>query len=103
MEPTRPPDGRLNQMIHAYPNRRESVQEGQRVVGCRGGSQYVEGVLGSLVPLFLGFGFLGFLVVGFLVCWFLGFEVVWFIGCCLLGFEVSRLYQTSIYVCFVLF
>ena len=42
--------------------------------GCRGGSRYVEGVLGFLVSWFLGL----------LVSWFLSSLVVWF-----LAFEVS--------------
>ena len=52
------------------------------VVGCRGWSRYVEGVL-------------GFLVSCFLVSWFLGFEVVWFLGFRFLGSKVSRIYHSS--------
>ena len=69
----------------------------KRVVGCRGGSQYVEGCRGfpylksvlaswfrgSLVSCFLVFGFFGLLFVGFLVycfCQFLDFLVYFFIS-----------------------
>ena len=53
----------------------------KRVVGCTGGSRYVEGCWGFPYLRKL----IGFLVVGFLVSWFLGFVVCWF-----LGFLVSR-------------
>ena len=72
----------------------------EKVVGCRGGSRYVEGFLvscflGFSVSLSLGFEVSRFLMfVGFLVSWFLGFcfvfKIVGFIG-----FEVSKSYQFS--------
>ena len=63
----------------------------KRVVGCKGGSRYVEGCWG-LLYLKMEKCF-GFLVLGFLVSCFL---VYWFIG-----FKVSKIYQISI-SCFLI-
>ena len=82
-----------------------------RVVVCRGGSRYVEGVLGFLVFgfWFLGVeGVIGFLVFGF---WFLGFLVSWslsflvskFYGFVAFGFLVSKFQGLTKQTHFVLF
>ena len=54
----------------------------KRVVGCRGGSRYVEGIGGS-VSWFVGFlasWLLGFWFLGFLGSWFQIVEVSRFLG-----------------------
>ena len=48
------------------------------VVGCRGGSRYVEGCWGF--PFVKIKTFLGFSGSWFLVSWFIGFKVSWFLG-----------------------
>ena len=45
------------------------------MVGCKGGSRYVEGVRGFLVSWFSVVGFLNFKIVGFLASKFLVFKV----------------------------
>ena len=67
-----------------------------RVVGCRGGGQYVEGLRVSWLLVFQVVGFLGSRLLNLLVSWFLGFSVsgVWLSVCsflvsCFLGFVAS--------------
>ena len=61
-----------------------SLVSPRRVVGCMGGSRYVDGCWGFLyLKKFIGFLILGFLVFSFLsfkLYWFLGFKDYWFLG-----------------------
>ena len=63
-----------------------SLVSPKRMVGCRGGSRYVEGVLGFLVSWFLAF--LVSKLLGFLVVWFLFFAFL--VSSKFLGFKVSK-------------
>ena len=63
-----------------------------RVVGCRGGSRYVEGCWG--LPHLKIKMLLGFLVFGFSVSKLLGFKVIWF-----LGFNISKLQPSHFTKC----